>query len=269
MTSPFPPAALSREPSHDAITTRKIKAILFDLDGVLATTARIHAACWKQAFDEFLKRRSERTGKPFRPFDAENDYRRFVDGKPRNEGVRGFLESRGISLPEATESAESGEESISGLANRKDKLVEKSIRAGNAHAYPGSVAFVHWVRGRGLKTAVVSSSHHCLEVLRAIGIDDLFDVHVDGQVLDQLHLAGKPAPDTFVLAAKQLGVRPEFAAVVEDALVGVEAGRAGGFGLVVGVDRVGQSQELARHGADLVVADLGELIDRKDGGLPR
>ncbi len=185
----------------------------------------------------------------------------------RDDGVRSFLESRGISLPEATESANSGEDSISGLANRKNELVEKSIQAGNAHAYPGSVAFVHWVRGRGLKTAVVSSSHHCLEVLRATGIEDLFDVRVDGQVLDRLHLAGKPAPDTFVHAAKQLGLPPESAAVVEDALAGVEAGRAGGFGLVVGVDRVGQSEELARDGADLVVADLGELIDREHGGL--
>jgi beta-phosphoglucomutase family hydrolase len=246
----------------------RIEAILFDLDGVLTTTAKIHAACWKQTFDDFLRRRSACTGEPFRAFDSE-DYERYVDGKPREDGVRSFLESRGITLPQGTPASGPDEESVCGLANRKDALAERAICAGDAAAYPGSVAFVHWVRDRGLKTAVVSSSHHCAAVLRATGIEDLFQLRVDGGVVDRLHLPGKPAPETYLHAAKQLDVPPRRAAVVEDALAGIQAGRAGGFGLVVGVDRGGRAEELLRRGADLVVTDLDELIDRPSGAHPR
>jgi beta-phosphoglucomutase family hydrolase len=247
----------------------RFDAVLFDLDGVLTTTARVHAACWKQTFDDFLRARSARTGEPFRPFDADEDYKRFVDGKPRYDGVRSFLASRGITLPEGTPAAPLDEESVHGLGNRKDERVEKAIRAGGAQTYPGSVAFVRWVRGLGLKAAVVSSSHHCTAVLRAAGIEDLFDTQVDGEVVDRLRLPGKPAPDTYLHAARLLGAPPARAVVVEDALAGVQAGRAGGFGLVIGVDRGGEAEALRQNGAGLVVSDLGELLDRPDGGQER
>lgn len=250
----------------DVFRLARFDAILLDLDGVLTSTARIHARGWKQTFDDFLKAWSERNGEPFQPFDVNSDYKQFVDGKPRYDGVRSFLASRGITLPEGTPDSPPNEESIGGLGNRKNELVEQAIHAGEARTFPGSIAFVRWVRGLGLKTAVVSSSHNCVAVLKATGIENLFDARVDGYVEDRLHLPGKPAPDTYLYAAELLGVRPVRAVVVEDAISGVQSGRAGGFGLVIGVDRGGAAESLRQNGADVVVSDLGELVAGMEGG---
>lgn len=227
-----------------------IRACLFDLDGVLTQTAKVHAAAWKQMFDEFLR---ERDGDAYTPFDAHDDYDRYVDGKPRADGVRSFVESRGIEL---------SAEAIATLGNRKNELVTKLIEAQGVDAYEGSVRYVKATIEAGLRRAVVSSSTNCQAVLEAAGIVDLFEEVVDGHVAEQDGLRGKPAPDTFLAGAAELGVEPSEAVVFEDALAGVEAGRAGNFGCVVGVDRVGQATELAAHGADIVVADLAELLER-------
>ena len=240
-----------------------IKACLFDLDGVLTQTAKVHAAAWKEMFDTFLRTRAERTGDPLVPFDAVEDYDEYVDGKPRYDGVRSFLASRGIALPEGDPSDPPKAETIAGLGNRKNELVLALIRRDGVEAYDGSVRYVHAVREAGLHRAVVSSSANCREVLAAAGIEDLFEVRIDGLVAEREHLKGKPAPDTFLAAAHALGVRPSQAAVFEDALAGVAAGRAGRFGFVVGVDRVGQAEALREHGAELVVSDLAELLDRQ------
>jgi beta-phosphoglucomutase family hydrolase len=239
-----------------------IQACLFDLDGVLTQTAKVHAAAWKEMFDAFLRTRSERAGEPFVPFDAVEDYDEYVDGKPRYDGVRSFLASRGIVLPEGDPSDPPGAETVAGLGNRKNDLVLVLIRRDGVTAYDGSVRYVRAVRDAGLRRAVVSSSANCREVLAAAGIEDLFEVRIDGIVARREHLKGKPAPDTFLAAARELGVEPARAAVFEDALAGVAAGRAGGFGFVVGVDRVGQADALRDHGADIVVSDLAELLDR-------
>jgi beta-phosphoglucomutase family hydrolase len=239
-----------------------IQACLFDLDGVLTQTAKVHAAAWKEMFDAFLRTRSERAGEPFVPFDAVEDYDEYVDGKPRYDGVRSFLASRGIVLPEGDPSDPPGAETVAGLGNRKNDLVLALIRRDGVTAYDGSVRYVRAVRDAGLRRAVVSSSANCREVLAAAGIEDLFEVRIDGIVARREHLNGKPAPDTFLAAARELGVEPARAAVFEDALAGVAAGRAGGFGFVVGVDRVGQADALRDHGADIVVSDLAELLDR-------
>ena len=235
-------------------------AVLFDLDGVLTSTAKIHAACWKQMFDAFLRKRADRNREPFTPFDIETDYRPYVDGKPRYEGVRSFLDARNISLPYGGPADDPAVESVCGLGNRKDELVKHAIAAGEVEAYPGSVALVHRLRERKILMAVVSSSNNCKEVLDVAGLADFFAARVDGIVATEKGLRGKPAPDTFLHAAHILGVPPARAVVVEDALAGVEAGRAGGFGLVVGVDRGGVGAELRQRGADIVVSDLAELI---------
>jgi beta-phosphoglucomutase family hydrolase len=235
-----------------------IRACLFDLDGVLTKTAVVHAAAWKQMFDDYLRRRE---GEHFRPFDAVSDYDEYVDGRPRADGVRTFLASRGIELPEGADDDPPDRETVHGLGNRKNELVLAKIREEGVEAYPGSVAFVHAVRDAKLATAVVSSSANCRDVLVSAGIEDLFDVRVDGVVAEEQHLAGKPAPDTFLAAARQLGVEPAAAAVFEDALAGMDAGRSGHFGCVVGVDRVGQAEALRAHGADTVVKDLAELLE--------
>jgi beta-phosphoglucomutase family hydrolase len=240
-----------------------IQACLFDLDGVLTQTAKVHAAAWKEMFDTFLRTRAERRGEPFVPFDAVKDYDEYVDGKPRYDGVRSFLASRGIVLPEGDPSDPPNAETIAGLGNRKNELVLALIHRDGVEAYDGSVRYVHAVREAGLHRAVVSSSANCREVLAAAGIEDLFEVRIDGLVAEREHLKGKPAPDTFLAGAHALGVRPSQAAVFEDALAGVAAGRAGRFGFVVGVDRVGQAEALREHGADLVVSDLAELLDRQ------
>ncbi len=238
-----------------------VTACLFDLDGVLTRTATVHAAAWKQMFDEFLHEWSTREGQAFVPFDAGADYENYVDGRPRLEGTRNFLRSRGIELPEGSPDDPPGALTLHGLSNRKNDLVLRLLRERGVEVYDGSVRYVQAVRDAGLGTAVVSSSANTAEVLDAAGISHLFDARIDGIVAAERHLPGKPAPDTFLAGAAALGVGPERAAVFEDALAGVEAGRAGGFALVVGVDRVGQGEELRRHGADVVVGDLSELLE--------
>jgi len=240
-----------------------IRACLFDLDGVLTQTAKVHAAAWKQMFDDYLRARAARTGEPFVPFDAFHDYDEYVDGKPRYDGVRSFLASRGITLPEGDPNDPPSAETVAGLGNRKNELVLALIHRDGVEAYDGSVRYVHAVREAGLHRAVVSSSANCREVLAAAGIEDLFEVRIDGVVAEREHLHGKPAPDTFLAAARALGVEGSQAAVFEDALAGVAAGRAGHFGFVVGVDRTGQAEALREHGADLVVSDLAELLHRQ------
>jgi beta-phosphoglucomutase family hydrolase len=239
-----------------------VRACLFDLDGVLTETATLHAAAWKEMFDDFLRARAERTGEQFVPFDPVVDYDEYVDGKPREDGVRSFLASRGITIPAGLPTDPCEAETIAGLGNRKNVLVLALIRQQGVQVYEGSVRYVRAVREAGLRTAVVSSSKNTHEVLAAAGIEQLFEECIDGIVREELHLKGKPAPDTFLAAARELGVAPAEGAVFEDALAGVAAGRAGGFGLVVGVDRVGQADALREHGADLVVADLSELLER-------
>lgn len=237
-----------------------ISACLFDLDGVLTKTAAVHAAAWKETFDAFLRRRADADGTPFVPFDAVADYDELVDGKPRLDGTRAFLASRGIELPEGRPDDRPGLDTVHGLSNEKNRRLLERLRRDGVDVYPGSVTFLRAVRDQGLATAVVSSSANTLEVLKAAGLEQLFDQRVDGRSAAEEHLAGKPAPDTYLAAARRLDVAPARAVVFEDALAGVEAGRAGHFGLVVGVDRVGQAAALAAHGADVVVADLSELL---------
>jgi beta-phosphoglucomutase family hydrolase len=239
-----------------------IRACLFDLDGVLTPTAKLHAAAWKQMFDDFLRKWAERTGEPFVPFDPVHDYDKYVDGLPRSDGVRSFLASRGIELPEGDADDPPEAETIAGLGNRKNELVLRLIREQGVEPYEGSVRYVKAARDAGLRCAVVSSSANCRDVLKSAKIDDLFDEVVNGVVLGQEHLNGKPAPDSFLYAARTLGVEPAGAAVFEDALAGVAAGRAGAFGFVIGVDRVGQADALREHGADIVVRDLAELLEQ-------
>lgn len=237
-----------------------VSACLFDLDGVLTQTAKVHAAAWKQMFDSYLRERSERTGVKFVPFDPVGEYDEYVDGKPRYEGVRSFLSARGIELPDGDPNDPPGAETIHALGDRKNRIVLELIREHGVEPYEGSVRYVHAARDEGLRRAVVSSSTNCRDVLHAAGIEDLFEQVIDGVVAEHEHLHGKPAPDTFLAGARALGVEPAQAAVYEDALAGVQAGRAGHFGFVVGVDRVGQRDALAAHGADVVVSDLAELL---------
>ena len=236
-----------------------IAACLFDLDGVLTQTAKVHAEAWKTMFDAFLRQRADRTGETFRPFDDVSDYDEYVDGKPREDGVRSFLTARHISLPEGSEDDPPQADTVHGLGYRKDQLFLHLIRTQGVEAYDGSVRYLHSARDAGLKLAVVSSSKNCTEVLRAARLEGLFEAQVDGNVAHAKGLAGKPAPDTYVEAARMLGATPSQSAVYEDALAGVDAGRAGGFGMVIGVDRVGQAAALREHGADVVVKDLADL----------
>ena len=238
----------------------QIRACLFDLDGVLTQTATVHAAAWKEMFDAFLERRAERTGEKFLPFDAVSDYHRLVDGKPRADGVRSFLAARGIALPPGEPMDGPAVETVYGLGNRKNELVLAKIRASGVAVYESSVRYVRVVHAAGLPQAVVSSSANAVPVLEVTGLIDLFDVRIDGVLAMERGLRGKPAPDTYLEAARALHVEPAQAAVFEDALAGVEAGRAGGFGFVVGVDRSGQAEALRQLGADVVVRDLAELM---------
>ena len=239
-----------------------IRGCLFDLDGVLTQTAKVHDAAWKQMFDDFLRERSQQTGEPFVPFDPVADYDEYVDGKPRADGTRSFLTSRGITLPEGNDDDPPEAETVQGLGNRKNVILLQRIHDDGVEAYDGSVRYVRAVRDAGLRRAVVSSSANCRDVLIAAGIEDLFEVRIDGVVARREHLRGKPAPDTFLAGARALDLPLAAAVVFEDALAGVEAGRAGQFGFVVGVDRVGQAEALKQHGADIVVTDLGELMDQ-------
>jgi beta-phosphoglucomutase family hydrolase len=240
-----------------------ITTCLFDLDGVLTRTAKIHAQAWKEMFDGFLREWAERTGEPFEEFDRPTDYDEYVDGRPRLDGVRSFLESRGIEMPMGSPTDPPDAETVHALGTRKNDLVLELIREQGVEPYEGSVRFAEAAREQGLRRAVVSSSTNCQDVLVAAGIDHLFEARIDGVVAEREQLAGKPAPDTFLAGARLLGTEPKAAAVFEDALAGVEAGRAGAFGWVVGVDRSGQAEALRRRGADVVVQDLEELLERQ------
>jgi beta-phosphoglucomutase family hydrolase len=241
-----------------------IRALLFDLDGVLTQTAKVHFKAWKQTFDEYLKARAERTGGEFKEFDPDTDYNEYVDGKPRYDGVRSFLQSRGIELPEGSPSDPPDAETICGIGNRKNDLVLKLIKEDGVEPYEGSVRFAKAARDAGLRRAVVSSSANCKDVLIAAGIEDLFEARVDGHTADEEHLKGKPAPDMFLAGARALGVPPARACVFEDAVAGVQAGHDGEFGYVVGVNRLdhAHADALKSHGANVVVDDLAELLDK-------
>jgi beta-phosphoglucomutase family hydrolase len=236
-------------------------ACLFDLDGVLTQTAKVHSAAWKKVFDEYLRRRAAARDEDYVPFDPVRDYDDYVDGKPRYDGVRSFLASRGIEPPEGSSSDPPDADTIYGVGNSKNDVVLGMIHENGVEPYEGSVRYVRAAQDAGLRRAVVSSSTNCRDVLAAAGINGLFETVIDGVLAERDHLNGKPAPDTFLAGARALGVEVAHAAVFEDALAGVEAGRAGHFGLVVGVDRVGQADALRAHGADVVVADLAELLE--------
>lgn len=242
---------------------RSVRACLFDLDGVLTDTASVHTRAWKAMFDAYLSTRSERTGEPFVPFDPVDDYLRFVDGRKRDDGVRTFLASRNITLPDGTDDDPPDAETVHGLGNRKNEAFHLTLQTDGVDVFEGSRRYLAAVTAAGLATAVVSASANAGEVLAITGLEKFIGQRVDGVTLRAEHLAGKPAPDSFLRAAQLLGVDPAAAAVFEDALSGVAAGRAGGFGFVVGVDRVGQAEDLRSHGADVVVTDLEELLGEK------
>lgn len=236
-------------------------ALIFDMDGVITQTASVHARAWKEIFDEFLARRAAQTHAAVAPFDIDDDYRRYVDGKPRVAGALSFLASRGIDLTVGAlaDADTAGDATANGLASRKDHYFAEILAREGVHAFPGAVALLHDAQRHGVRLAVATSSHHGAEILRATRLTDLFEVRVDGFDIDRLHLKGKPSPDMFLEAARRLGVDPPRAAVFEDATAGVAAGRAGGFGLVVGVGSGAQAGALLQNGADKVVTDLGEI----------
>jgi beta-phosphoglucomutase family hydrolase len=238
-----------------------VAACLFDMDGVVTQTAVVHAAAWKEMFDEFLRTRAKSTGTEFVPFNS-HEYDDYVDGRPRLDGTKSFLESRGIELPEGTPDDAPGKPTLYGLSNRKNDLVLAKIANGGVKVYDGTIRYIHAVREKGIHTAIVSASANTVQVLKVAGIADLFDVRVDGVVAKERGLRGKPAPDTFLAAAQELKVPPGHAVVFEDAQSGVAAGHAGHFALVVGVDRVGQAEQLKQHGADVVVKDVADLLDQ-------
>jgi len=255
------------------LTRATFDAVLFDLDGVITPTATLHALSWQQMFDPFLAARyaegiaklSQTPALPstiasWHPLDLDQDYKRYLDGRIRYEAVAAFLASRQISLPYGTPNDEPGYDTICALGNLKDKLFETLLQSEDLQAYPGSITLIEYCRAQEFAIAVVSSSRNCEQVLTRIGIRDWFPVRIDGKVAEQLHLPGKPAPDTYLTAAERLGVAPQRAVVIEDAIVGVQAGRAGQFGLVVGVDRHGDPDRLWQQGADRVVQDLAELV---------
>jgi beta-phosphoglucomutase family hydrolase len=240
-----------------------IRACLFDLDGVLTDTASVHKKAWKAMFDAYLRERAERTGEGFVPFDIEADYLTYIDGKKRDDGVRSFLDARGITLPVGDRDDDSSAETVYGLGNHKNDLFHETLRKDGVKVFEGSRRYLEATSAAGLAVAVVSSSSNTREVLEITGLDKFVQQRVDGVTLREEHIAGKPAPDSFLRAAELLDVKPEEGAVFEDALAGVEAGRSGGFGVVVGVDRVGQTEALRRNGADIVVTDLAELLPNR------
>lgn len=241
---------------------KPVSGCLFDMDGVLTRTAAVHAAAWRQMFDEFLRSWSQQHGEPFRAFDPVADYDRYVDGRPRHDGIRTFLAAREILLPEGRPDDAPGTATVYGLGNRKNDLLQERLAAGGVEVFDGSVRYLAAARDAGVSRAVVSSSTNTRQVLAAAGIAEMFDACVDGVQAERQQLAGKPAPDMYLAAARELDVPAAAAAVFEDALAGVAAGRAGGFAVVVGVDRTGQAQALREHGADLVVADLADLLEQ-------
>lgn len=234
-------------------------AVIFDLDGVITDTARIHSVAWKKLFDQYLAQRASRDGKHYEPFDISIDYRRYVDGKPRYEGVRSFLESRGIHLPYGVAEDKPDQETICGLGNKKNPMFLEGLKTEGVDVYQSSLRLLEALRAMGIKTAIVSSSKNCATILDVAHITDLFDVKVDGKDAARLGLKGKPDPDTFLEAAQELGVEPVRSVIVEDAISGVQAGRSGKFGCVLGVDRTGHSDDLRKNGADVVVSDLSEV----------
>jgi beta-phosphoglucomutase family hydrolase len=236
-----------------------VRACLFDLDGVLTDTASVHTKAWKRMFDDFLKKHAEQSGQPFVPFDPVNDYLKYVDGKKREDGVRAFLASRDIELPDGDPDDSGDKDTIYGLGTRKNDAFQETLEKDGVEVFEGSRRYLEKVTEAGLATAVVSSSANTRQVLEITGLEKFIQQRVDGVTLREEHIAGKPAPDSYLRAAELLNVEPSAAAVFEDALSGVESGRAGNF-YVVGVDRVGQADELRSHGADIVVADLGELL---------
>jgi beta-phosphoglucomutase family hydrolase len=242
------------------------------MDGVITRTATVHDAAWKEMFDDFLRAQAAASGGSggssgkFAPFDPVRDYDDYVDGKPRLEGTRAFLASRGIKLPDGTPDDPPGTDTLWGLGNRKNELFQQVLERDGVDVYDGSRRYLAAVRTAGLRTALVSSSANTAQVVARGGVADQFDVTVDGHVTEAKGLHGKPAPDTYLAAAQMLGIEPGAAAVFEDALAGVEAGRAGKFGIVVGVDRVGQAAQLREHGADIVVKDLGDLLPSTTAG---
>jgi trehalose 6-phosphate phosphatase len=247
-----------------ALLSSRFDAVIFDLDGVITDTVRVHAAAWKEMFDTFLKEYAEQHSGFYQPFDKGEDYRRYVDGKPRYDGVADFLSARNIKLARGDPDDPPGKATVCALENRENRLFQKKIEQGGVTVYDSTICLIHQLRSKRVKIAVVSSSKNCRKILEAAGIANLFDVKIDGQDAAEQNLDGKPAPDIFLKAARQLGVRPERAAVVEDALAGVEAAKLGGFACVIGVDRTDQAAALADRGADLVVGDLCEIrIDQQ------
>jgi len=253
--------AMQRPTRAPVITRDLYDAVLLDLDGVITDTANLHADSWKQMFDHYLQSRASRRGEEFKPFDLATDYLRYVDGKQRFDGVRDFLKSRDIELPEGSVDDPPTADTVGGLGNRKNDLVNAVIKEKGVDAYEGSVKLIRQLRQQGFKLAVVTSSQNCTAVLRAAKLDGFFDAQVDGKVIHTLHLAGKPAPDTFLRAAKLLAAEASRSVVIEDAISGVQAGHTGNFGLVIGVARKGNDEELRRNGAHVVVKDLAELVD--------
>lgn len=239
---------------------QQVRACLFDLDGVLTDTASVHRRAWKTMFDDYLRQRAQRLGEPFVPFDLDHDYLTYVDGKKREDGVRSFLESRGITLPDGQPDDDPAAETVYGLGNRKNALFLETLHRDGVDVFDGSRRYLEAVSRAGLGVAVVSSSANTRQVLEVTGLDAFVQQRVDGVTMRDEHIPGKPAPDSYLRAAQLLDVAPAAAAVFEDALSGVAAGHAGHFGLVVGVDRVGQSEALRHNGADIVVADLSELL---------
>ena len=239
------------------IRIKKYDAVIFDLDGVVTRTARIHAAAWKDLFDEYLEKHSQ--DESFEPFDSDAEYLTYVDGKPRYDGVKSFLASRDIKIPYGNVDDSADEETVCGLGNRKNRLFLERLKDEGVEVYETTIALIGRLRNRGFKTAIISSSKNCADILAAADITGLFDVRVDGVESEALDIAGKPAPDIFLEAARRLEVEPERCVVVEDAISGVRAGSKGGFGLVIGVDRDDQSKALKKEGADIVVKDLEEV----------
>ncbi len=253
--------------NQPVLESSRFDAAIFDLDGVITQTARVHAAAWKQLFDEYLRKRATRTGESFQAFDLARDYIEYVDGKPRYDGVASFLTSRGITLPQGDPSDPPDAHTICGLGNRKNDAFLKVIHANGAEAFPSTIALIQLLKAHGKKTAVVTASENGQEILHAAGVTDLFEVTVDGRDARAFHLRGKPHPDTFLKAAELLQVQPQRTVVYEDALSGVEAGRAGRFGWVVGIDRADHAEALSSHGGDVVVSDLAELAVRDNVGI--
>jgi beta-phosphoglucomutase family hydrolase len=252
---------MNRPTNAHAITRDLYDAVLFDLDGVITDTANLHAACWKQMFDEYLQNRASQRSEEVKPFDLATDYLRYVDGKQRFDGVRDFLKSRGIRLPEGNIDDPPSADTVGGLGNRKNNLINAVIEEKGVDAYEGSVRLIRQVRQQGFKIAVVTSSQNCTAVLKAAKLDGFFDAQIDGKLIHAQHLAGKPAPDTFLRAAQLLGTEASRTVVIEDAISGVQAGRAGNFGLVIGVARKGNDEALKQNGAHVVVSDLAELVN--------